>query len=403
MRIRLSLITLLLSVFVLSACNTSGDGQPVILVATREGPDAGFVTYKHNTDVFSIRIPARWIVDELPDTQGVRVQFSVLEENQSVVRLTAYVVNTGSAMTREAFLTATEAYQPPADLSGFEWVLMDGPNDQADGSRRLSGIRQYPLSGARALNIFMQGNGSYFAVLEVDVTDAEPETLEDLAAVVNTFRLDTSVDLTVGEVVAATTSFTGDVGFDGFLHWVDGDGGFNITGRVVNLTATPLEAIRITGYLYDSRNNQLSEKSLILSTELLGVSTTAPFRLRFEGGRPSTAVRYELHAAARIADISRSQFYGSENFNVEQNPAVYNDNGNLVLSGQLINQGTQIVQNVKVVVGVLDESGNIVAAETVFIDKNQLQPGELGNYEVVIYDVGGAPVRYELSVLGIGQ
>lgn len=401
MRIRLSLIALLMSLFVLSACNNSNDGQPVILVATREGPDSGFVTYRHNTDVFSIRIPAGWVVDELPDTQGVRVQFSVLEEDQNVVRLTIYIVNTGSPMTREAFLTATETYQPPDDLSGFEWVLMDGPSDQVDGSRRLSGIRQYPLSGARALNIFMQGSGSYFSVLEVDVTDASPDTMETLAAVVNTFRLDTTVNLNVGEVVAATTSFTGDVGFDSYLHWEDSDGGFNITGRIVNLTETPLEAIRITGYLFDNRGNQLSEKSLILSAELLSVSGTAPFRLRFEGGRPSTAVRYELHAAARIADATRNQYYGAENFNVEQNPAYYNDSGNLVLSGQLINQGTLLAQNVKVIVGVLDEENNIVAAETVFIDKNELQPGELGNYEVVVYDVGGAPVRYELTVLGI--
>lgn len=403
MRLRFSLITFLLSLFLLSACNSSNDGQPVILVATREGPDAGFVTYKHNTGVFSIRIPPGWVVDELPDTQGVRVQFSVLEDNQNITRLTVYIVNTGSPMTRETFLAATEAYQPPDDLSGFEWVLMDGPSDQSDGSRRLSGIRQYPLSGARALNIFMQGSGSYFAVLEVDVTEASPDTIDTLMAVTNTFRIDTSVNLNVGEVVAATTSFTGDVGFDSFLHWDDTDGGFNITGRVVNLTQTPLEAIRITGYLFDGRGNQLSEKSLILSTEMLNVSSTAPFRLRFEGGRPSTSVRYELHAAARIAEPSRSQFYGPENFNVEQNPAYYNDSGNLVLSGQLINQGTQLVQNVKVIVGVLDEENNIVAAETVFIDKNQLQPGELGNYEVVVYDVGGAPVRYELTVMGIRQ
>ena len=401
MRLRFTLIILLLSAFILSACDTPNDGQPVILVATKQGPDAGFVTYQHNTGVFSIRVPATWVVDELPDAQGVRVQFSVLEETQSVVRLTVYIVNTGSPMTREAFLAASETYQPPDDLSGFEWVLMDGPSDQADGSRRLSGIRQYPLSGARALNIFMQGSGSYFAVLELDVTDASSETMQDLAAVVNTFRLDTNVNLNVGEVVAATTSFTGDVGFDSFVHWVDSDGGFNITGRVVNLTETPLEAIRITSYLYDSRNNQLSEKSLILTTELLNIASTAPFRLRFEGGRPSTAIRYELHAAARIADLSRSNFYGPENFNIEQNPAYYSDSGNLVLSGQLINQGTLIAQNVKVIVGVLDEANNIVAAETVFIDKNELRPGELGNYEVVVYDVGGAPVRYELTVMGI--
>jgi hypothetical protein len=44
-----------------------------------------------------------------------------------------------------------------------------------------------------------------------------------------------------------------------------------------------------------------------------------------------------------------------------------------------------------------------VAAETVFIDKDQLLPGEAGSYEVVIYDVGGPAVRYELGVMGTAE
>lgn len=401
MRILVFIVIITTSLFALSGCKTNNNpSDPVVIVATDAPPDTGFVDYRHQSGVFSLRVPPNWVVDNLPsDDTAVRVQFSVLEGTQSVVRLTVYVVNTGNPMTRETFLNSTVAYQPPADMASFDWKPIGEPIDQADGSRRITGVRVYPISGTRTMNIFMQGNGSYFSALEVDVTDADEATLYALRTVINTYRVNTDVSLDIADV-AASTSFTGDVGFDNFVQWSDADGGFNITGRVINLTDTPLEAVRLTGYLFDSRNNELSEKSLIVTTDVVVSGGSAPFRIRFEGGRPSTAVRYELHAAARTADIVRNKFYGSENFTIEQNPAFYNTNGNLVLSGQLVNIGTRVVNNVKVVVGVLDDEENVVASETAFIDKDRLLPAEVGNYQIVIYDVGGPAVRYELTVMG---
>jgi hypothetical protein len=305
-------------------------------------------------------------------------------------------------MTREAFLNVAAAYQPPEDVAPFEWQLLQDPIDQPDGSRRLVGVRHYPTIGARALNIFLQGNGSYFSALEVDVTDADEALVKSLAAVVNTYRVNSSAVLQIGDVTGVT-SFTGVIGFDSYVAWSDSDGGFNITGRVVNNTGDSLEAIRLTGYLFDARGNRLSEKSTILTTDVLGPHQGGPFRLRFEGGRPSTAVRYELHAAGRTAEESLRDFYSTENFTIQQNPAYYNDGGFLVLSGQLSNNGSRLVKFVKVVVSVLDGENNVVAAETVFIDKDQLLPGEAGSYEVVIYDVGGPAVRYELGVMGTAE
>lgn len=401
---RILIAALLLVGLMLTACDTNGTSQgPVVVVATDAPPDIGFSTYRHESGVFSIRVPPNWVIDELPDESGVRVQFSVLEDDQSVVRLSVYVVNTGSPMTREAFLSAADAYQPPADVASFEWEPVGAPVDQGDGSRRLTGIRHYPISGSRALNIFLQGNGTYFSALEMDVTGATDETIRALTAVANTFRIFPNASLDVGEVAAASSSFSGDVGFDSLTVWSDDANGFNITGRVLNLTDHALEAIRVTGYLYDSRDNRLSEKSLIVTTDVLASGGSAPFRLRFEGGRPSTAVRYEMHAAAREANTANSTYYGPENFDIAENEAFYNTNGNLVISGQVANTGSRLVRNVKVVVGILDENDNVVAAETVFIDKDQLLPGEVGNYEVVVFESGGAGIRYELSVMGIAE
>lgn len=391
------------TLLLLTGCNDNGGNQntpqPLVREATPGALDTGFVTYRHDTDVFSIRLPPDWVSNKLPDDNGVRVEFSTLEGDKSVVRLTVYVVNTGTPLTQETFLQMANAYQPPDDIASFQWEQLAGPIDQADGSRRITGVRYYPTVGARALNIFMQRNGPYFSVLEVDVTDIAPAQLTTVMTIINTFRVNDDVRIEEGDVAIGITSQVGNIGFGGYRHWEDDGGGFNITGYVINNQNIPIEAIRLTGILYDARGNQLTERSDILSQDVLQPNESASFRLRFEGGRPSTAVRYELHAAARTAEFSLNSYYGNENFDVVREEG-FNESGNFFVRGQITNIGSRLVQNVRVIVTVFDDEGNVVGSETLFITKDQLLPNEADVFDLVIYDLGAGAVRYDLRVIG---
>lgn len=392
---------LVAALLLLSACDDSTAEEPLIRVATSAAPDTGFTTYRHHSGVFSLRVPPGWIPNDLPDESGIRVEFSTLEAEESVVRLTVYVVNTGAPMTREAFLQASTAYLPPTDFVNYNWQPLTAPVDMADGSRRVVGVREYPIIGPRVLNVFMQPNGRYFSVLEADVTDAAPAALDQLLAVVNTYQINPDIAIEQGEIAGGVTSI-GNIGFMGYQHWSDDAGGFNITGLVVNNQDQPVEAVRLTAYLFDPRGNQLSEESIILTQDVLQPEERAPFRFRFEAGRPTSAVRYELHAAARLAGFAAQNFYGNDNFEVEHT-ADYNDSDDLVIRGQLINRGERLVKNPQVLVAVYDDNGNVVASETQFTTKEQLLPEEIDGFEIVIYDIGGTPLRYELSVFGTAE
>lgn len=398
---RYRLIWLFLAAFWLVACSDD-TAKPLIQVATPNAPDAGFITYQHQTGVFSVRIPPGWIPNDLPDENGVRVEFSTLEGNQSVVRLTVYVVNTGDPLSHEAFLQAANSYLPPDDLASYDWQPLEAPIDQPDGSRRVVGVRYYPTIGARALNVFLQANGRYFSALEADVTDINENSLTTLHTIVNTFRINSDVFIQEGAVVSGATA-TGNIGFESYLQWLDSDGGFNITGLVRNNQDVSVEAIRLTGYLFDARGNRLSEESAILTQDVLHPGEVAPFRLRFEGGQPSTAVRYELNAAARAADFSLRDFYGVENFTIPEPEVNLNEGGGVVIRGVLSNSGSRLVRNVKVIVSLTNEQGQVIGTETQFINKDQLLPGEVDNYEIVVYDLGGAPYRYEMTVMGTAE
>ncbi len=400
---KVRLIALIALALVVAGCGgTVNNNDPVFVVATPVPPDAGFVTFRHSSGVFSLRVPPTWIAGELPDPNGARVQFTDLEGDQAVTRLSIYVVNTGQPMTPEHFAEAANAYQPPADVAGYGWQELSRI-DQRDGSRRLTGVRTYPMLGPRSLNIFLQGDGSLFSALEVDVTGADEALVQKLMVVVNTYRVNRDADLNVGKIAqaaAGVTSFSGVIGFQGYLTWTDSSGVFHITGEAVNTTSNPLEAVRLSGVLYDMQDRRLAEQDDILSMDVLGPGQGAPFDLRFEGGKPPAAVRYELNVAGRAADYALKTFYGPENFTVANDRADYNAQGYLVVHGDLANTGSQIAEQVKVVVAIWDSAGHVVAAETVFISKPQLVPQEAVSFEVPFYASGGSAVTYTLTVLG---
>ncbi|MBN2304537.1 MAG: DUF3426 domain-containing protein, partial [Anaerolineae bacterium] len=194
--------------------------------------------------------------------------------------------------------------------------------------------------------------------------------------------------------------YTGVIGFNGYYAWTDRDGVFHLTGEAVNTTPNPLEAVRLSGVLYDAQGRRLAEQSDILSLDVLGPGQGAPFDLRFEGGKPATAVRYELGVAGRAAEYALQDFYGPENFSVANDEAIYTAQNTLVIQGDLANTGPSVAEAVKVIAAIWDAQGRVVAADTVYITQPRLVPQEAVAFEVPFYEVGGSALTYTLTVVG---
>jgi hypothetical protein len=392
----LLLLGIVLLVSALSAC----DASPVVVVATPVPPDARFHTYRHPSGVFSLRLPADWSVRDLSHGDVIRVEFS--PPGNTGLPMTVYVLNTGAPLDAASFLDAINRYQ--AVINGDSSVYTEmSRNAQGDGSWRLVGVRQTPI-GPRQLNTFLQANQSFLSAIEVDLTDASEADLQTLRAIVNTYRVDPTAVIGASSIQApedaGAGASSGILAFSGMYSWTDTQGVFIINGQVTNQSGRPLEGIRVTAILYDAQNNALVDQANVVPVEVLADKAQAAFSIHFRNGKPSQAVRYELQAVARNAEYALSTHLGDDSFLRGNEKAVYNASGFLTIVGDVVNKTQGIAHFVKVTAIVYDEQQRVVATDSAFLSKPDLQPGDTGHFEITLYEMGGSAARYVVSVEG---
>jgi hypothetical protein len=393
-------VVLCLLALIFAACDT----KPVVLVATPIPPDATFRTYRHPTGVFSIRLPADWAVRDVSQGGVVRVEFS--PPGATGLPMTVYVLNTGTVLTASALLDTIEKYQ--RIMNGDEAQYHEiSRTAQGDGSWRLVGVRQTPI-GPRQLNTFLQADGAFLTAVEVDLTGYSDAQLQAARAVINTLRVDSAAVIASGDIrppadSANSSAAAGVLAFSGLYTWTNPSGDFIINGQVTNQSGGPLEAIVITAVLFDAQDTSLVEQQSVAPVEVLYDRATAPFSIRFRGGKPSQTVRYELQAAARNAEYTQQTYMGDDKFIKGNDKATYNAAGFLTVSGDVVNQTQNAAYFVKVIVTVLDDQGRVVATDSVFLNKSPLLPGDVARFDVTFPELGGSAIRYLIALEGRSQ
>ncbi|MHB8628148.1 MAG: FxLYD domain-containing protein [Aggregatilineales bacterium] len=397
----------LVGLFGLCISITGCQGGPLIVVATPLPPDAGFRTYRYPGGVFTIRLPADWAIHDVSSGNAIRVEFS--PPDNAGLPLTVYVVNKGQPIDTTTLLDALKPYE--ASINGDSSIYTEiARNAQGDGSWRLTGIRQTPI-GPRQLNTFIQADQSFLSAVVVDITGADSSRMAQLAAIVNTYRVNTAASLTVSSAntgtpapnVPGVNTSAGTIAFDGLLEWADSAGGFNINGELTNRSGGPLEAVRVTALLYDSQNTILAQQGDVISSDVLPDGTTASFSIHFRDGKPPQTVRYELQSSARNAVYNLATYLGPDSFLKGNEKASYDPAGDLVISGDVVNQTQQAAHAIRVNVTVYDAQQRVVGTQSAFVAKPDLLPGETSHYEVTFYQLAGSAGRFVTRIEGRTQ
>jgi hypothetical protein len=353
-----------------------------------DAPGGPLVPYSHPSDVFSLAMPAEWVVNDASDESVLRVEFSPPDVPDPQV--VAYVVSTGKPPEQVAFdETVSDYLQRFYEEPGMPYREA-GREVQPDGSLRLAMLVEAP-NGTVQFNDFLVVDGPYFVVLRARLSD-DPAQLGVLQRVVATFEVNPEAEWGA-DIEGVVDAGEGVIGFTSLNTWADQGGGFNVVGQVVNTGSAPLEFVRVTARLYDVGNELVREQSDFIAADVVGPGEASPFSIVFVDGLPSGVVRYELHATARHADFVAETFYGPDNFALADQ-ADYDENGLLVISGQVRNEGSRTADLVKVIVTVFDDQQRVVGTDTTLVEAQSLAPGETSTFRVTFGELGGQPDTY---------
>lgn len=378
----------LLPLVMLAGCTGADDVPPALI------DPSGLATYAHPSGTFTIDLPPDWVVSDTSDDTAVRVAFSPPGSPEPLLGVTVLdtrVLNADPSDTG-ALIAEYQATYITASGGAIHEVARE---EQTDGSVRVDYVLESP-GAITQHNDFVQVDGPYLVVLNTRLPEDEA-LLRTLGRIVNTVSVHEEVGWASagGEAVAESA-----VGFASLNYWVDGSGGFVLVGQVRNNTAEPLEFVRINAQVYDTENSLLVEQDDFVSSDRIAPGDYAPFSLVFADGLPDGAARYELAASARYASATNQGFYSPENFALTSQ-AEYDENGVLVVSGQVRNEGGEQANLVKVIVAIFDEAHRMVATDTTLVEVQTLAPGETSAYSVPFYELGGTPETFLVTAQGV--
>ena len=375
---------------------------------------SGFVTYVHPTNTFALNMPPDWIVNDTSDAFAVNTAFSAPGAPEPLITIYLATIDalapgviivsnpgTDAEATQQApapnLDTLITAYQShvisTSDTTTFKEIAR---TPQADGSLRIDYLIDSP-NGTSQHNDFVSVNGPYFVTMRLRLPP-EGSQLRVLERIMNTLAINPNAGW--ASVLADSVAGQAIVGFAGLNAWSDRNGGFEIVGQVVNNAPLSLEFVRITARLYDEAGTALAERDDFVSSDLIAPGEYAPFSIVFTGGVPPNTVRYDLNVSARYAEYTAQQFYGEENFEVSS-AADFDENGLLVVSGQVRNEGALTAGLVKVIVTVFGEDNRVIATDTTLVDQQRLAPSDVTTYEVTFVELGGDPSTFLVTAQGI--
>lgn len=376
--------------------------------APSQGPvdPTGFATYSHPTGVFTLSLPPDWVIGDRSDAFALDVTFSPPDAPDPLAGVTVINAQTLAQSRPDTGSDAAGGIINLDELADLYLARVVEPSGgtykevdrqlQGDGSLRVRYLIDSP-DGTSQHNDFLQVSGPYFVAMRTRLTD-DPARQLTLESIVNTLRVDVNAGWASDPAGAAATGAQL-VGFANLNHWADSSGGFVLVGQVINQADEPLEFIRINAGVYDAAGDLLTEQDDFVSSDMLLPGELAPYSITFSDGLPPGAERYTLEASARYADVTTQTFYGPENFALSSE-AAFEENGVLVVRGQVRNEGNLSASLVKVIVAVFDEERRIVATDTSLVEDPSLAVGDVSAFSVRFFELGGAPGSFVVIAQG---
>lgn len=384
---------LLLFVLALLAACSDGGGA-VVFAPTPLPPDESPLAYTHPGGVFALDVPRRWAAHEQYTTQLASASFAPPGSDQPLISVSA--VHLGEEIDTAAFAALMDRYQREIRPDRDRYTET-GRAPMGDGSWRISGYRALPGGGSQAVNTFIQRAGPLFAITEITLPD-DPATFAALEAAANSVRLTPPGTLQSTGLDTLSFARSSTLRVVHTSAWTAPDGVFYVAGEIANDGPLALSNIPVEVVLTNANGAPLTGASDLVMGHALPPGGYAPFSLRFGGGQPDAARQFIVRVGGEDwTPAAAPPVIGGGSLEWTDSTS-YQDDGALVVSGDVQNTGNQLARSVRVTVTLFDAAQNVIGASSAELAPPTLAPGERAPYRFVFNEPGGAPANYLVSV-----
>jgi len=163
--------------------------------------------------------------------------------------------------------------------------------------------------------------------------------------------------------------------------YLDSFGYYHVVGEVQNVGDQPVNFVKIEVVFYDSNNLEVASRFDLTMLYVLLAGRKSPFDIvLLDTTQSATVDHYELY-------VTFSQATSLPTNLVISTHSWYVDNdGNMHISGEIMNLGDNTATNVKLVATYYNKAGNVVAATSAYLDpiETNLDPGQTRPFDILL-------------------
>lgn len=371
------------------------DSGAVVFAPTPLPPDLSPMRYDHPSGAFSVSVPRHWAIFSQNTSVLATASFSPPESHEPV--LTLAVLNFGQVVEPTRLGAVLDQYQSfhRPDLNRYS---EQDRQAMGDGSWRVTGVRRLTGGAPQAINTFLEQSGTMLGLIDVVITrDARLQA--ELQTAINTFRINPDAPLQATEL--ATFSFVNRAPLEAqnVATWQNAAGVFFVTGEVANYSETAVTQIPVQVTLLAQDGTPISELSDLVMGYRLAPGGFAPFSVRFGEGQPPDSISYRVVLGTGITPPA---MYGREVFQWTDESR-FDDDGTLVISGDVTHGGSAIAYDPISVVTVFDSQQQVIGAWFALIGESVFEPATERTFEIRVPEIGGDPVNYILEIQALSE
>jgi len=384
-----------LMISLLSLCLTACSGGAVQFAPTPLPPDLSPLQYTHPSNAFSIAVPRHWANHTQNFSTLATISFTSPDNTQP--NLLVSVIKLQADEMAESLDTLIDRYQTQLRPDLLRYTEQDR-QFMADGSWRVTGVRNEIIGQPIQVNTFFQRNEAHFAVIEVILMDDFDASV--IQSAINTLILasDSTLDLT--DLTAFADTSPSLLEMSNVSLWTAPDGVFYITGEIANHTDMVFTDVPIRASLISQDGAEVAGAIDSILGHAILPGGFAPFGLRFGQGQPLNAISYRVAVEGATPPeglepiVSGDQLEWTDEFE-------FASDGQIFISGIVQNIGGVAVRDTLLMATVFDEVGQVIGVGWASADISTIQADTESSYVILVSDLGGVPANYIVNAQAI--